>query len=176
MISKFKFTDKEKEELLSSIVVIVDTREKENQHILEWFDKKKIIYMKRSLSQGDYSFYIPKNETLSIPRDLYFDKIVTIERKQSLEELSNNFAQQRDRFEKELSIYKGKINLLIENANYQDICLGNYKTDYNRKSFLATLHSFEHRYNLSIMFMPDNKVSGLYIYYTFYYYLRNILN
>jgi hypothetical protein len=26
------------------------------------------------------------------------------------------------------------------------------------------------------MFMPENKCSGIYIYYTFYYYLRNIIN
>jgi ERCC4-type nuclease len=176
MLDKFKFTDKQKEELLASITVIVDTREKENKHILDWFDKKKIKYIKKGLSQGDYSFFLPQNDDLSIPRDLYFDKDIVIERKASLEELSGNLSQQRDRFEKELSLYKGKMYLLIENSNYSDICSGNYKTDYNKKSYLGSIHSFSDKYNLPVMFMPENKCSGIYIYYTFYYYLRNIIN
>jgi len=93
----------------------------------------------------------------------------------SLEELSGNFSQQRDRFEKEFILHKGKMYLLIENANYEDICNGNYKTEYNKKSYLGSLHSFANRYNINIMFMPNNQYSGLYIWATFYYHLRNIL-
>ena len=40
MLNKFKYTDKEIDELVKSIVVLVDTSEKENQHILDYFDKK----------------------------------------------------------------------------------------------------------------------------------------
>lgn len=175
MIGNYRYTDKEKETLLKSIVVLVDTREKENLHILDYFDSKNIKYAKKALSQGDYSFYLPANEELSIPRDLLFSGDIVIERKASLEELSGNLSQQRDRFEKELSLVKGKIFLLIENANYHDIYNGNYKTDYNKKSFLGSIHSFEHKYELPFFFMPDKKYSAPYIYFTFYYYLRNIL-
>jgi ERCC4-type nuclease len=176
MIDKFKYTDKQQKELLNSITILIDTREKENKHIIEHFDKKNIKYKSKALDKGDYSFFIPANPDLSIPRDLYFDGEITIERKASLEEISGNLTQQRDRFEKELSTFKGNMILLIENANYYDICDGNYKTEYDKKSFLGSLHTFSHRYDLPIVFMPKKEYSGIYIYVTFYYYLRELLH
>lgn len=175
MLDKFKYTDKEKEKLLSTITIIIDKREKSNKWITDYFDDKKIPYISKSLSEGDYSFFIPKNEELSIPRDLFFDKDITIERKASLEELSNNLSNERERFEKELTLFRGKMFLLIENANYHDIYENNYNTKYNKKSFLGSLHSFNYKYNLSIMFMPKKEISGVYIYCTFYYYMKSIL-
>ena len=73
IFNKYKYTDKEMEELISSIVILVDTREKVNSHITDYFDRKEIKYKKKALSYGDYSFMIPANEKLSIPRDLYFN-------------------------------------------------------------------------------------------------------
>ena len=175
ILSNYKYTEKEKEELLKSIVILIDSREQNNKWITDFFNKKKISYKINKLDYGDYSFYITKNDELNIPRELYFSNQISIERKMSLEELSGNFSQQRDRFEKEFSLYKGKMHLLIENANYEDICTGNYKTEYNKKSYLGSLHSFANRYNINIMFMPNNQYSGLYIWATFYYYLRNLI-
>lgn len=43
------------DELISSMVILVDTREKVNDHILEYFDKKSITYKKKALDYGDYS-------------------------------------------------------------------------------------------------------------------------
>lgn len=67
MIQNFKYTDKEMEELIQSMVILVDTRERKADHILEYFDKKNITYKKKALDYGDYSFMIPANEKLSIP-------------------------------------------------------------------------------------------------------------
>ena len=85
MIRQFRFSDKEKEELVKSIVILVDTREQSCQHITDYFDKKGIPYKKKALKYGDYSFYIKANPELSIPRDLYFDMNgIVIERKKFL--------------------------------------------------------------------------------------------
>jgi len=176
MLDKYKYTEKMRKELLKSIIIITDSREQVNNHITSWFDKKKLPYKEMTLKQGDYSFYIPKNEELDIPRDIYFDKEIMIERKNSLDELSGNFGTGRDRFEKELSLAKGKKYLLIERASYQDLVDGNYKAEYDKKAFLATLHTFINRYDLTVMFMPNNEYSAQWIYATFYYYLHNYLN
>lgn len=175
MLSKYKYTDKEIEELIKSIVILVDTREKQNSHLIEYWDKKGILYKKKSLDYGDYSFYIPQNEELNIPRDIYFDKEIVVERKASLEEISNNLTKERDRFEKELCLAPKTKVLLIENANYSDIATGNYNTQYNKKSFLGSLHSFWFKYNTPIMFMPDNSYSALFIKKYFEYYLKNYI-
>ena len=175
MLNKFKYTDKEIDELVKSIVVLVDTREKENQHILDYFDKKGIKYKKRALEYADYSFMIPENEALNIPRDLYFDKECVVERKGSLEELSTNLTKERDRLEKEFSLAPKTKVLLIENGSYVDVINGNYNSQYNKKSYWASLHSFHFKYNLPIMFMPDNKYSGVFIRGYFTYYLKDYL-
>lgn len=176
MIGKYKYTETEEKNLIDSIVVLVDTREKKNQHIIDYFDKHGIRYENRALSFGDYSFYIAQNDSLAIPRPLYMDNGVIIERKASLEELSGNFTTGRARLEEEFaSCQAQKKYLLIENANYSDIVDGNYNTQYNKKSFLGTLHSFNHRYNLEIVFVPDSNYTPIYILGTFKYYLKNLI-
>ena len=175
MIDIFKYTEKEMEELIQSIVILVDTRERKADHILEYFDKKKISYKKKSLDYGDYSFMIPANEKLSIPRDLYFSNKIVIERKANLEEISGNLTKERDRFEKELCLAPKTKVLLIENADYSDIATGNYNTQYNKKSFWASIHSMWFKYNIPVFFMPDNKWSGLFIRGYFTYFLKNYI-
>ena len=108
------------------MIILIDNREKQNAHITDSFDKNSISYKKKSLDYGDYSFAIPKNEALSIPKDLYFDKKVCVERKASLEEISGNLTKERDRFEKELCLAPKTKVLLIENADYSDVVTGNY--------------------------------------------------
>lgn len=176
MFEKYKYTESEQKKLLNSITVIIDKQEKVNNHIIEYFDKHKIPYINRSLDSGDYSFFLPKNEELAILKDWYFIDNIIIERKNSNEELATCLSQTRDRFDNEFLRSKAnKKYLLIENANYQDVVDGKYNTKYNSKSFLGSLHSFNHKYNLEIFFMPDKIYSPIFIYATFQYYLRNII-
>lgn len=175
MIEHYKYTEKELTTLLKSIVVLVDSREKENKHVIGYLDSKKIPYKTKALDQGDYSFYLPQNEELDIPRDMYFDKKVVVERKGSLDELANNLGKERARFEKELSTSPSTKVLLIENETYSDVVNHNYRSDYSVKSYLASLHIFWHRYNIPVFFMPDANNSGTFIYGYFYYYLKEYL-
>lgn len=175
MLDKFKYTDKELDELVKSLTILVDTREKNNQHLLDYWDDNGISHKKKALSYGDYSFMIPMNEDLNIPRDIYFDGEVIIERKGSLEEISGNLTKERDRLEKEFSLSPKTKVLLIENGTYGDVITGNYNTQYNKKSFWASLHSFWHKYNIPVFFMPDIKYSGIFVRGYFEYYLKNYL-
>ena len=127
------------------------------------------------MSNGDYSFYVPKNSAFNIERDLYFDNRIMIERKGSLEELSGNLTTNRARFEEELATFSGKKYLLIESANYHDIINGNYETKFNKSSYAAGIHTFDHRYDLRIIFVPQKEYTGYYIYGVLKYYLKNNL-
>lgn len=173
MLGLFKYTDKETDQLIKSMIILIDTREKVNSHITEYYDNKGIKYKTKALDYGDYSFMIEKNESLSIPRDLYFNNKIVVERKANLEEISNNLTKERDRFEKELCLAPKEKVILLENSNYSDVATGNYNTQYNKKSFWASIHSFWHKYNVPVFFMPDNKYSGLFIRGYFEYYLKN---
>lgn len=174
MIDLYYYTDKEKDELIKSAYILVDTREKKT-HITEFFDKKKIAWESKKLDRGDYSIAIPANESLGISKDLYFDKEIVIERKNNLEEISGNLTNGRDRFEKELALAPPNKVLLIENASFGDLVKGNYDTKYNNKSFLASLFTFWHRYGLPVFFVDDPKLTPVYIKMYLEYYIKTRL-
>lgn len=172
----YRYTKKERKELLKSLTVLIDTREQKSQHITDYLEDKGITYKSKKLDYGDYSFYLPANEEAGIQRDIYFNNEIAIERKRSLNELSNNFTHDRTQFENELIRSSNeKLILLIEDVRgYSNIIKHNYRTDYKPKSYIGTLHSFRHRYNLEVMFI-DPAYSGNFIYYTFFYWLREYL-
>lgn len=176
MLERLRFSEEEQKCLMKSMVVIIDTREKANQHITGYFDRLKIPYEFRALEYGDYSFYIPANESLSIPREMSFEKEIMIERKNSAEELSLCLTKTRARFEEEfIKAADAKKYLIVEGCDYKDIANGNYNSQYNSKAFLSSIHSFDHKYNLRIVFLPDKNYTPIYIYGVFQYYLRNII-
>ena len=114
----YRYTKTELEELLDSIEILIDTREKENKHITDYLKRQGVKFKTKKLDYGDYSFMIPANKQHGIFKDIYFNEQLVIERKASLEELSNNMTHERQRFENEL-IRKGSCRfiLLIENQN-----------------------------------------------------------
>ncbi|OPX46416.1 hypothetical protein CLHUN_02320 [Ruminiclostridium hungatei] len=175
MVSFYRYSDKELQLLLKSMTIIIDSRETVFGHITKWLTEKKIPYVTQKIESGDYSFFLPAAPELGIVRDLYFTDKISIERKGDLVELSGNFTNDRLRIESEFIRKKGKMLLLIEDAEYTDILKHNYRTEYKPESFLATLHSFSERYDIPFYFMKDKKCSGQFIYLSFYYYLRNFL-
>lgn len=177
MFGRYKYTKTEMDKLLKSITVLIDTRERENKHdhILQFFEAKNIPWKQMKLDQGDYSFYVPKDEDLGIIRDTYFDKEIIIERKKDLSEISGNLTAERTRIKTEFALAPQRKVLLIESGSYKDIALGNYKTQYDKNSFLASIHSIWHEFNIPVMFMPDKNYTGLFIINYFRYYLRDLV-
>lgn len=157
------------------MVILCDTREQSNHHIKSCLDHKKIMWKDKSLSFGDYSAMIPSDETLGIIRPLHFDNSIVIERKGSLEELSGNLTQGRERFKDELIRAKGsEVHLMIEAKGYGDIINHNYNTLYNEKSFIASMMSIQCEYGVRVAFI-EPKNAGFYIYSILYYFARNVL-
>lgn len=171
----YKYTDKEIKSILKSMVVLVDTREQKNSHILEGLKTLKVQHQDYAMSFGDYSFYIPKNEEYGIVRDMYYDRQCVIERKNSLTELSGNIAQKRKEFENEFLRGVGcQTVLMVEGGSYEDILDQNYRTMLKPGSFFSSLITFENRYNIKTVFISKN-YAYKYIYSHFYYYLREKL-
>ena len=177
MFDLMHFTKTEQEKILKSMTILVDTREKDghNDHILSYFDDKKIPWKKETLVHGDYSFFVPKDEELNIPRDLYFTNIICIERKNNLDEWAGNVVDDRQGVKKKFSQLPKKSIFLIENGNYADIIKHNYRSKYDPRSYLGTLHSIWNEFDIPIIFMPDQKYTATFIYGYFYYYLRSII-
>nr|DAM23801.1 MAG TPA: ERCC4 domain protein [Caudoviricetes sp.] len=165
--------DKDMKKVLENIIILVDSREQKWSHIKLYLKQNNISYQIKSLDFGDYSFRIPKIESLNV-EEQSFEKEIAIERKNSLSEISGNFTRGRDRFKREFKRGGMSIRLMIENDSYGDIKKHNYNTKINPNSLVASLHSFQEEFNSPFIFI-DKDSSGEYIYKTFYYYLRNKL-
>lgn len=159
------------------MVIICDTREHDgkNDHILNYFDSKSVAWKKHKLDYGDYSMMLPKNPELGIPRDLWFDKEICVERKANLDEFAGNVTKERDRIKKELSQAPPNKILIIEDATYGDMINGLYRSNYAANSYYGTIHSFWHEYNIPFIFIQDKKYSGVFIRGYLQYYLRNLI-
>ena len=170
----YRYTDTELKKLLKSMTIVVDTREQNNNSITDYFTSKKIPFVTHKLDYGDYTCYLPADLELGIIRDTYIDCYV--ERKNGLSEISGNLTSDRSRLEEEFQRAKGKrlILMIEESAGLEKIIEHKYNTEYNEKSFLASLFTFAHRYGIDMHFI-DKKYSGMFIYLQMYYAIREAL-
>lgn len=179
---QFKFTDTEINKLLKeNFMILYDTREQVNQHILDYFDKKKIPYRKEKIDEGDYTAIITKRPEMGIYRDLYFN--VAVERKNSVDELANNLGEKTDarddvRLIRELQRAKTKgikMFLIIEDKNgMENIIKGKYRSQYQPKAFLGRLTSIQDQY-LNDTIFTSSENTGFEIHRKLYYSVRNFL-
>ena len=178
----YKFTDTEINKLLKeNFMILYDTREQQNQHVLDYFDTKKIKYKKQKIDEGDYTAIITKRPDMGIYRDLYFP--VAVERKNSVDELAGNLAEETDtrddiRLIRELQRAKTKgikMYLIIEDKNgMENIKAGKYRSLYQPKAFLGRLSSIQDLYLHDTIF-ASNANTGFEIYRKLYYSVRNFL-
>lgn len=164
------------EEALKNIVVIIDTRENQVEHITKYFDSKNIKYLFQKLDFGDYSVILKPIPEIGLNEESTFFKQISIERKNSLEEISANLSKERERFEKELTrSFGARLILMVEESQgYEKIINHRYNTDLSEKSFLATMFTYGHRYNIDINFI-EKRYAGMFIYYQLFYYVREQL-
>lgn len=172
---QYRYSVEDAKRLLKQMVILVDSREKRNGHISDYFKKNGIAYQKTKLDYGDYSFMIPAS---AAGEDIYFHRDCVVERKASLEELSGNLAQERERFEKEF-LKAGndgaKIYLMVESSGgYSDIIGHKYRTEFTPAAYMASLKTWESRFDCNVQFIAS-EYSGYYIYSTFVYFAREAL-
>lgn len=164
-------------EMVNNIIVLVDTREQKNDHILEYFDKFNIKYKLQKLDYGDYSFMIAKNKVVNY--DIYFDNIFVIERKNSIDELAGNFGKDRSRIKSEFSHLKMldiKSYIFVEDNLFdKHIREGTYRSKFSPQSLYSSLKAFENKYNTMIRPISKQYI-GSEIYNSFKYYLLSIIN
>ena len=162
------YTDSEIKQKLKNLVIIADSREQVNNHLIDWLDKNHIQHKSRALETGDYSVMLG---------DTTFEDEVAFERKANLDEIAGNFTTGRERFEREMIRAKAggiKVFLIVENASWTDIFLHNYRSELKPQSFAATLLSWQARFNLTVIFCKPSETAKI-LYYTLYYWVRDRL-
>ena len=141
---------------MKEIVVIFSNEEKENSHILQYFDKHNIKYARKNIKTCDYTAMIPANEELGLPFDITLESEILIERKANLDELSLNCCQKRTEFENEWIRAKetgADLYLVIESGSLSDIQKHNYRSQYNEKAYYNTILSMANKYNFKVDFV-----------------------
>lgn len=159
------------------MILLVDSREKENSHILNYMAVNKIsVKEKQPLKFGDYSF---------IKDNIDYRNQIVIERKNSLDELSLNLTSgkkdnpinRRERFKNEFKRAKeagSKIVLLIENATQEDILNHNYRSKLHPNAFIGSLNSWYNKgYIDNIFFCESKNDTGLAMLKIFHHFLKN---
>ena len=149
------YTEKELKEKLDGLALISDSRENVNGHIIKYFESKNVPIISRKLDVGDYSCQIG---------DITFERSFVVERKANLDEICGNLTSDRNRFEREFLRAKAfgvKVFLVIENATWSDVYLQNYRSKLSAKSLLASLLSWQTRFNVTILFCEPQNTAKL---------------
>lgn len=132
---RYKYSEKEIDEILNKMVVLIDTREQQCGHIISWLEAKKRPYKVTKVDYGDYTCYIPKGSFEGQARDIYFSDDIVIERKFCIDELAMNLRSKKENIDE---LNKEAIDLLGE--KYLEKIL---KTDYLRlKQELTSLNKY----------------------------------
>jgi len=138
--------------VLESIIVIHDSREQNTDRARRRYDSIGLPHASATLNYGDYCYnatlpdgtmLFDQNQTISAP--------CVIERKMDLNELSQCLAQGRDRFRREFTRaaeHGARIYLLIEEASWENLINGKYKTKFNKDAFTGSLIAWMVRYNM----------------------------
>lgn len=171
------------------MTIIVDSNEQPSERAFSRYERFGCPYKVQKLDYGDYTynFQLPNGKWRYNINDrrIYPDAIV--ERKYDLAELSSCFTEKRDaesvawgvrnRFEREFVRAKQKnasIYLLVENATWENLINGRYKTKYNSKAFFASLTAWIARYDIKPIFCKE-EISGILIHEILYRELKQRL-
>lgn len=143
------------------MIIQYDTREQETELLKRRLEDMECEAERICLQYGDYSCKctLPNGEVLN------FSERVVIERKESITEICSNFGKFRDRFEREFERAKEKqckVYLLIENATWEHIYNGKYRSKYNPKALVASILAWCARYHVVPMFCKP-ETSGKFI-------------
>jgi len=147
------------------MVILVDTREQDTERARRRYEAFGAPYRRCVLDAGDYSYdaeiapgkWLCESESRIRPR-------VAIERKMNLDELAVCFTHERNRFEREMQrarSYDCKLFLIIENATWENLLGGRYRSRFNPKAFLASVMAWTLRYDLRLIFCKEESTGRL---------------
>ena len=146
------------EKTLSSMVCLIDTRERDTKEAEKRYQAFGIPYRRQKLFAGDYSaaFMLPTGEEFSM------EYLCCIERKYDLTEACMCFTSERKRFIREFERAKEKgikMYLLIENGSFEKAYNGQYRSKMHPNALIANLAAWMARYNAHIIFCKA-EISG----------------
>lgn len=145
----------EAKEVLKSFRVIVDTREQPTTQALKRYKSMGVAYERHALDYGDYTFNLDFPDGAFLVGDRALQGHTVIERKMDLDELAMCLGRERKRFQREMErakAAKAKVVLLVEDATWENLINGKYRSKMNAKAFYSSLVAWMIRYDLAVVF------------------------
>lgn len=141
---------------LDSMIILADRREQDTERARERYTRFCVPYKRCTLDYGDYTY----NCRLPDGTWLYDDSEtlkpdVVIERKMDLGELAQCYTWDRIRFQKEFDKAMenhSKVYLLVENATWENLLNGKYRSRYRSEAYIASVTAWMARYGTCVIF------------------------
>lgn len=144
--------------VIDSMTILIDTREQASDRAEKRYKSFLCSSRRQKLDFGDYSAEFEID-------GLVYQLNVAIERKMNLDELAMCFTHERKRFTAEFERAKkenASMYLLVEDANWENLINGRYRSKFNSFAFLGSLTAWMVRYNCKLIFCKS-ETSGILI-------------
>lgn len=149
----------EQKKVLESFKVLIDSREQPTKRAEARYQSFGSPYERATLSYGDYTYNatLPDGNMI-LDTSGTIDPLIAVERKMDLDELAQCFTHSRARFEREFERardHNSRIFLLVENASWENLINGKYRSRFNANAFKASVIAWSIRYNLQLIFCKE---------------------
>lgn len=137
-------------EALENVRILVDTREQPNDRFKKRVESFGCPWERCKLDFGDYSVAADLDG-----RRISLQDTVAIERKMNIDELCGCYCHSRARFEREFERARqsgAKIIMLIENATWEKVYAGTYRSLMQPQALTASMLAWLARYNCQLVF------------------------
>ena len=146
-------------EVLKSFEILVDTREQPSTRAQKRYESFGVPYQKATLDYGDYTYnaVLPDGKHLHDVSETV-KPLCAVERKMDLDELAGCFTHSRQRFQREFERAQEngcRIYLICENANWENLLTGRYRSLFNENAFAASTAAWMVRYNANVIFCKE---------------------
>lgn len=149
----------EQREVLRSFEILVDTREQPSKRAQKRYESFGVPYQRETLDYGDYTYNVV------LPGRAYLHDIsqtikplCAVERKMNLDELAGCYTRSHQRFQREFERAQAngcRIYLICENANWENLLTGRYRSLLNENAFAASQIAWMVRYNANVIFCKE---------------------
>ena len=149
----------EQKQVLESFEILIDTREQNTARARERYERMNVPVLRAKLNYGDYTYNatLPSGESIfDIAKSI--NPLCAVERKMSLDELAMCLGKDRKRFQKEFERAKeanARMILLCENASWENLINGRYRSRLNPNAYLGSLVAWAARYDFQLLFCKE---------------------
>ncbi len=150
---------------MNKFVLLTDTRQQKEEHILKEFDKQGILHIRTTLPSADYMALRYDNE-----KGMYLDYSILIDTKKDIEEIAGNLCNtaSHDRVKKE--IFKGqelgakKFIFLINSGKVKTLeDLQNWASKRTRvkgSTLVKIFCTMKEKYNVNFILVPKKQMGA----------------